>query len=296
MLDLAFGVQLVAALSIVSVLGLGSLLSQDLFKQWSMHPTFASTFKDTMDFCQRELGYDEPLPSTDQEAPSGEHEPRAKRAHTSLAHILKTEDVKDPQIISAKMTNIKGGELELNCCNGCVLLVTNLGSADYHLKAGQVLCAFGKIQWKRLNPEDTVGQREILVEFSKGTDNIIMGTGMLTIQDAIDKRRKSHANVSVHYHTIEASSDSPGSFDMKLKDRVVAVLTPEGGEAEQKDGEPKLMGVQSNIAATIPKESWATSKVAKIMWNMHWVQTGLMPVRPQVAWHQPNPALHREAS
>ena len=208
--------------------------------------------------------------------------------------IVKSDMVQDVRIASIKMSNVKGGNIELWACNGGVVIMSNVGQTEVTLEAGHFVCGFGKITWKSLEADQDPDHPELLVSFESGADKVVVNTSLVTLQQAVDHRRQDHANVSIHYHVIQPSSE-PGSFKLSRQRKVVAVLCRDGGaqlyeaEGEQGEGKNKFKGVQNNLAASLPLGNWAKCGVASIVWKMNWIATGLIPVRPQVVWGQTHP-------
>eukprot|EP00959_Pyramimonas_sp_CCMP1952_P441679 9246827-Pyramimonas_sp.AAC.1 len=118
---------------------------------------------------------------------------------------------------------------------------------------------------------------------------IILGTQMVSLKKAVEDRRAENPGVSVCYHAIEPASGELGHFMLKVKGRVVCTLATTNTVEDDDGGEgggPRVRATQSNAANMVPLEVWASTNIAKMMWNMRWVQSGLMPQRPQARHDQ----------
>ncbi|CAK0791188.1 unnamed protein product [Prorocentrum cordatum] len=217
-------------------------------------------------------------------------ESNAKKRRTDAMdepEIVPTAELKQTVILSVKITNARGA-CEFRVLLGDMAVITNTGQSELVLRKGMVVAGFGKIGWKRLQPDETVSAKEILVEFSGSSDVVLIGTTLQTLKKAIETRRLQNPGVSVMYRTIEPTTGDPGSFKLVPKDKVVCTLATTA-TVEEEDGpveegqEPgkKLKATQSNAANTLPANIWKANNVATLMWNMRWVQSGLMPQRPQ---------------
>eukprot|EP00959_Pyramimonas_sp_CCMP1952_P464158 9486134-Pyramimonas_sp.AAC.1 len=202
--------------------------------------------------------------------------------------ILETSSLNQPNLLTTKITNAKGS-CEFRVYLGSLVVVTNTGNSELVLREGLVIAGFGKVGWKRLNEADSPSAKEIPVVFDSSENVVIMGTQMVTIKAAVEERRTQNPSVSVCYHSIEpnAGPANPGSFKLVVKDRVVCTLSTSTAVEEQDGAEPtgRVRATQSNAANTLPLDIWKSTGIAKMVWNMRWVQSGLMPQRPQAARH-----------
>eukprot|EP00959_Pyramimonas_sp_CCMP1952_P309936 6485817-Pyramimonas_sp.AAC.1 len=114
-------------------------------------------------------------------------------------------------------------------------VITNAGQSELVLKEGTVVAGFGKIGWKRLQPDETVSAKEILVEFSGSSDAALIGTTLQTLKKAIETRRLQNPGVSVMCRTIEPTTGDPGSFKLVPKDKVACTLATTAA-VEEEDG------------------------------------------------------------
>ncbi len=280
-------------------------LPQATSNQWMSHPTYGARFNNFLDKMHEDHMDVELSVSEPGSGPAGcaaasdtaggaagsikrqgsatnvvNQAKKKQRTAVSPAHIIETEKDVSP-LLEVPLVGLKSGTGKLIILNQNRMQMVNTSDQDPLVVAtGTVIAGFGRGRWKA-KTADHDPEKEVLYKLEHYEDLVLNGTDAVPILDVVNEKRKTLPDCRVAYHDIVplAPNDGLPVGAFKLAPTVEVAFQP---QTQPADGSAPGH-LQTRVAATCPISAWK-GHYSSLMWSVKWGATGLMPVRPQIAF------------
>ena len=151
---------------------------------------------------QQILGFDEPVPTTDQDATTNPtpsplkrkadlvvETPEVKKARLDES-IVNIESIKDPMLLNIKANHAKADVFVRIYCGNRVAIM-NQGDTPVTLKRGMTLLGFGKVTYGKENADEntTTG---IAIKFTSSCDEVLFNNVLMSLGAIVEEQQMSN--------------------------------------------------------------------------------------------------------
>ncbi|CAK9032566.1 unnamed protein product [Durusdinium trenchii] len=228
------------------------IIPQNIMQEYGAHESFSEEFNSFLDKVVEEFG---PIPQDEsaedkknketgqdnkEKDGNGKDEPNKAEGETKAPRKRKSggangADAKKQKVDSSKVktidsvgkqgalvetplinAKIEGVQLHIKSQNKPYLF--NTGAQEASLKAGLIICGFGKGKWKLAEGSQENNPRtEVLFELS-GPDDLVLFNGHLkTVFEVVQAQQQKVPKVRIAHHTMTEEPDAkrPGNFNLK---------------------------------------------------------------------------------